>query len=309
MIDSGMYAEETIVEYTKFDDMKVDEMFLNLNNEITENLLTQEISKRDLCKETKADMLRAHHTVDASSHYVFSMYNEFDESRKEKDILQTKLKDVVTSVEHDANFVDSSTHIERDYVFEFLNEVKNADRMIDLNEVFDVEMIHRPIHGSMESFELTDHIRGHLTGSSIETLTEQMFEIQEFMPELNSNTSIVTEFSLENNTEVPFAVYVDPQINNINSKTLKEDDFLISKIMSPYMDVDIYKMDDKRIKDRRGKDFRSRYTNTSARMNNVTTEIFSWDISQLNTFETDYEPDGITGINRSELLEDFREII
>ena len=290
-------------------------MFLNLNNEITEDILAQEISKRDLCKETKADMLRAHHTVDASSHYVFSMYNEFDESRKEKDILQTKLKDVVTQLEHDANFVDGSTHIERDYVFEFLNEVKNADRMIDLDQVFDVNMINQPIRKQMDTFEITDNIRNHLKGSSIETLTEQMFEIHAYTNDLNSNTYVRTQYTLEKNIEAPFSVYIDPEINNINSKMLKEDAFLISKIMAPYMDVDIYKMDEKRIKNRKGKDFRSRYTNTSAKMNHVTTEGFSWNVSQLNTFNTDWETSvddekaTIPAIPLTQLLEDFREAI
>ena len=182
-------------------------------------------------------------------------------------------------------------------------------RMIDLDQVFDVNMINQPIRKQMDTFEITDNIKNHLKGSSIETLTEQMFEIHAYTNDLNSNTSILTTYSVTNDIEVPFAVYVDPEINNINSKTLKEDDFLISKIMAPYMDIDIYKMGEKRIKNRKGRDFRSRYTNTSAKMNNVKTEGFTWNISQLNTFETDYEPDGITGINRSELLEDFREII
>ena len=315
MLDGGSYMEEVEFKYIKFDDMKVDENFLNLNNEITEDLLATEITKRDFSKQTRADMIKAHHTVDAVAHYTFSMYNEFDESRKEKDILQTKLKEVTKTLYRDSTYIDATTDVDQKYVYEFLNEIKNSDRMIDLKQVFEPSMLNDQISDVMDTFELTDNIRSHIGPGSVESLTEQMFEIFEYLPELNGNTSVSTLQTPENYISTPFELHPESKINTINSKTLNESDFLITKIMAPYMDVDIYKMNDKRIKERDGNDYRSKFTNSSAKLNGVLTEGFSWNVSLLNTFNTDWETSvdnekaTLPALPLTQLLEDFRETI
>jgi hypothetical protein len=90
---------------------------------------------------------------------------------------------------------------------------------------------------------------------------------------------------------------------------------LISNYFDSYLDVDIYKMQSKRIKERKVKDGRKRYLNSSAKINSIRTEGFTWNISDLNSFNTNYVSSNNDGrmsithnVNVAEILDDFRVV-
>ena len=319
LIDSGIYAGETFVEYNKIDDLKVEESVINLHEKITQEFLDQPITHRELIKNTSYDVKKSNRTVDASSYFTFAMYNEFElneDGDKVSDILKTKLKEVQTSLETEANFVDGSGEIaEKEYVFEFLNQVKNADRMIDTEKRIDHNVLNEYILDRMDTFEITDSIRTHLKGGSVHSLTEQMFEIKKFRQKnykdggyeytsgVNSNTAIMTSLNLEENVEAPFQIS-ECKISNINTTMLLGDDFLISSMLGPYLDVDIYKMNNKRFKAKSLKNDWRKFTNTNLQMKTGRLEGYLWETSKLNTFVTDFE----ASIQEVEFLESSRGI-
>ncbi len=317
MFDAGIYAETAIVEYTKFDDMRVEETFLNLNNEITDEFLDKPITHRELIKQTRADLLRAHHTVDATPYYTFSMYNEFGEEGELKDILQTKLKEVTTTLYNEAEFVDGTLHIDRDFTFEFeyTTDIKTSEQVIGLDQPITERGLGRQINTRSWNWDILDKLTESLHSPDLETMVNQVFEMKEIRFDLDSNTSISTTYNLENYIETSFNVFSEPLINNINSKMLRGDDMLISNYFDSYLDVDIYKMQSKRIKERKVKDDRKKYLNTSAKINSIRTEGFTWNISDLNSFNTNYVSSNNDGrmsithnVNIAEILDDFRVV-
>jgi hypothetical protein len=75
-------------------------------------------------------------------------------------------------------------------------------------------------------------------------------------------------------------------------------------MLGPYLDVDIYKMNNKRFKAKSLKNDWRKFTNTNLQMKTGRLEGYLWETSKLNTFVTDFE----ASIQEVEFLESSRGI-
>jgi len=292
-IDSTSFMDSTEIEFFSESYVYNENSAISLNDRITESFLEKQIRPKVLTK-LRYDIINTIPIVSPKTQYSITTVDIQDG--------KSKFKETVSNIIGTEKILDGTIElIQNENLTKIFNEIEDRNFLFQLDKKVDTFL----------KEEITEKVplklKYYILESNIPTVQAELFAKEIFDYSFSTTPDDISlvdfekilSFDSEGNINNTFG-FKESQINTINNG-ITNDNFLLNTVIRPFTDDYIRFEIEKHLK-RKGDD-KQTYLHATLKMNYTVSEVYTWNISALNTFETEYND---PNINRKEFLETVR---
>ena len=308
-LDASFVETESLTDFSEEIILPVDNSVVSLKDKITDVFLLGTIEKRK--NAVISDQIETVRPIPFGySRNVISSVFEDEEK------LVTKLKESSTIRHRESSFVDSIPVLgDEENIEKLFEEINNRNELFDIDKTIRHDFLYGTID-EKKKLKLSDYLEDHIPSVKAELLSKNIFDSTYKISEYNNNNYVnidsIVPYDLKLHMNATFGVAntfgsvnangnvdgLGTEINNINNGITLEE-FLLNNYVDNFLDFRLKYYDERLIKRRNNY---KRYNHSSLKMNYIKNELYTWNISELNTFTTSIVNNAVMTVEQINLL-------